>query len=428
MCDFADRVQSPFVRCPWGRWWQAIEEVFVEIFVPQGTKSKEVRCHITSHHIDFSCGDSGPTLSGKLWQHVKSDECVWSLQDRNTVLICLVKANRDPHTCLWPSLFTDAWEADSWTRDQMEQQITLERLQLDNPGMDFSDAHISGNYRDGGPRLLSYLTIYCVILLSRDDKDTLLNRHFVHGGQLPSYKPVTESCTTESDASESADLSGLETRRFYESLVSLSPVSSVSSDSNTATCMTCGSKLRIGTSYKEHLSSVGHQVAELSAQPKRPSDLMIPRSNVGYQLLERIGWSDCVSHSGMDNDKLDSLVFSPTTFDTSHAIHSVIQTGGGLGPHGQGRRHPVSTVLKRDRFGLGWTNTTKQTAKVTHFAPHDVRAVELPFRVRNAASSSRLKLDKQFQSRKLKLDKAREKRLRAQLNLSDEHFVVLHGS
>ncbi|KAF7255898.1 hypothetical protein EG68_06938 [Paragonimus skrjabini miyazakii] len=155
---------------------------------------------------------------------------------------------------------------------------------------------------------------------------------------------------------------------------------------------------------------------------------MIPRSNVGYQLLERIGWSDCVSHSDMGNDELDSLVLSSTAVDTSHAIHSVIQTGGGLGPHGQGRRHPVSTILKRDRFGLGWTDTTKQTARVTHFAPHDVRAVEVPFRVRNAASSSRLKLDKQFQSRKLKLDKARERRLRAQLNLSDEHFVVLHGS
>ncbi|KAF8562540.1 hypothetical protein P879_10670 [Paragonimus westermani] len=164
---------------------------------------------------------------------------------------------------------------------------------------------------------------------------------------------VTENRTPESGAPESVNLSGVETRSFYESLVSLSSVSPLPSDSNTATCVTCGSKLPTGTSYKEHLSSVGHQVAELSSQPKRPSDLMIPRSNVGYQLLERIGWSDCVSHSSTHNDKLDSLVLSPATLDTSHAIHSVTRTNGGLGLYGQGRRHPVSTILKRDRFGLG---------------------------------------------------------------------------
>lgn len=40
---------SGVVACmtQWGRWWQTMEEVYVEVPVPHGTTGKEVKCTIT---------------------------------------------------------------------------------------------------------------------------------------------------------------------------------------------------------------------------------------------------------------------------------------------------------------------------------------------------------------------------------------------
>lgn len=50
--------------------------------------------------------------------------------------------------------------------------------------------------------------------------------------------------------------------------------------------------------------------------------------------------------------------------------------GRGLGPEGEGRKQPVSTVLKRDQKGLGYGQM--ETAKVTHFQARDHDAVKPP--------------------------------------------------
>ena len=36
------------VSCPteWGKWWQTMEEVYVEVNLPQGTTGKQVKCII----------------------------------------------------------------------------------------------------------------------------------------------------------------------------------------------------------------------------------------------------------------------------------------------------------------------------------------------------------------------------------------------
>ena len=36
---------------PWGKWWQTLEEVHVEISVPENTKSKELLVKITTKSI-----------------------------------------------------------------------------------------------------------------------------------------------------------------------------------------------------------------------------------------------------------------------------------------------------------------------------------------------------------------------------------------
>lgn len=41
---------------PWGRWYQTLEEVFIEVRVPPGTRAKDVRCSLRSRHIALAVG------------------------------------------------------------------------------------------------------------------------------------------------------------------------------------------------------------------------------------------------------------------------------------------------------------------------------------------------------------------------------------
>lgn len=45
--------RSGLVPCatPWGRWYQTMEEVFVEVNVPQGTRARDVECSLKSRHL-----------------------------------------------------------------------------------------------------------------------------------------------------------------------------------------------------------------------------------------------------------------------------------------------------------------------------------------------------------------------------------------
>lgn len=51
MSDFDER--SGIVACDtlWGRWYQTIEDVTVEVNVPEGTRGKECMCEIKPKHL-----------------------------------------------------------------------------------------------------------------------------------------------------------------------------------------------------------------------------------------------------------------------------------------------------------------------------------------------------------------------------------------
>ena len=51
MSDFDDRSGIVPSEAPWGRWWQTMEDVTVEVVVPQGTRSKEITCTIKPCHL-----------------------------------------------------------------------------------------------------------------------------------------------------------------------------------------------------------------------------------------------------------------------------------------------------------------------------------------------------------------------------------------
>ena len=41
-------------KTPWGNWAQTIDEVFIEVDVPKGTKGREISCDIKPKSIKFS--------------------------------------------------------------------------------------------------------------------------------------------------------------------------------------------------------------------------------------------------------------------------------------------------------------------------------------------------------------------------------------
>ena len=124
-------------------------------------------------------------------------------------------------------------------------------------------------------------------------------------------------------------------------------------------------------SKRKHNTSTVH-LFNLKIIPKE-QDYILPESNTGFQLMLKGGW---------DQDK-------------------------GLGSSGQGRKHPVKTVLKRDRLGLGSKAQTQ--AKVTHFGPKDKTAVKAPSGRRCMKPST---LSKRKQSKLQQKEKAKEKAFR----------------
>lgn len=103
-------------------------------------------------------------------------------------------------------------------------------------------------------------------------------------------------------------------------------------------CDVC--RTECSSSPSAHLSSTLHQFS-LRHPPPTPH-YCLPPSSTSYRMMVRCGW----------------------------------KPGAGLGPEAEGRKQPVSTVLKRDQKGLGYG--PEKRARVTHFQARDQDAVKLP--------------------------------------------------
>lgn len=51
MSNFDEKSGLVYCKTPWGQWAQTIEEVFVEVNVPEGTRSRDVKCDIKAQSI-----------------------------------------------------------------------------------------------------------------------------------------------------------------------------------------------------------------------------------------------------------------------------------------------------------------------------------------------------------------------------------------
>lgn len=50
--------RSGVVPCvtPWGQWYQTLEEVFIEVQVPPGTRAQDIQCRLQSRHVALAVG------------------------------------------------------------------------------------------------------------------------------------------------------------------------------------------------------------------------------------------------------------------------------------------------------------------------------------------------------------------------------------
>jgi len=51
MANFDERSGIVSCKTEWGIWWQTIDEIFIEINTPVGTKAKEIKCQIKTKQI-----------------------------------------------------------------------------------------------------------------------------------------------------------------------------------------------------------------------------------------------------------------------------------------------------------------------------------------------------------------------------------------
>ncbi|KAL6223208.1 hypothetical protein ACLB2K_006597 [Fragaria x ananassa] len=80
---------------------QSLQEVDIVIPVPAGTKSRDVVYEAKAKHLRFGLkGQPTPIIDGDLFQSIKPDECLWSIEDQSAVSILLTKQNQ-----------TDWWKA-----------------------------------------------------------------------------------------------------------------------------------------------------------------------------------------------------------------------------------------------------------------------------------------------------------------------------
>ncbi|GLG93194.1 hypothetical protein R5R35_012720 [Gryllus longicercus] len=140
--------KSGIVACPtpWGRWWQTVHEVHLEVNLPEGTKAKQVHVEVKPAHLIIRVVGKD-VISGKLFNVVHADETVWTIEDGRVLSIVLGKATPAHSEEIWEALLADGQFApDPLTVHNMRKKMDLEKFQIENPGFDFSRAKLSKCY------------------------------------------------------------------------------------------------------------------------------------------------------------------------------------------------------------------------------------------------------------------------------------------
>lgn len=145
MSHFEERSGVVACETDWGRWYQTLEDVNIEINLVPGTKGRDIKVDISNRRIKCQV-KALELLKGRLFDCVIQDESTWTIEDQKLLRILLVKSRKSEY---WSSLLEDGqFQPDPNTLLQMRQKIDLERFQIEHPGLDFSDAKLDKQYTD----------------------------------------------------------------------------------------------------------------------------------------------------------------------------------------------------------------------------------------------------------------------------------------
>ncbi|CAL9201147.1 unnamed protein product [Musa hybrid cultivar] len=75
-------------------WTQTLQEVTVNIPVPQGTRSRFVTCEIKKTHLKVGLKGQPLIIDGDFYQSVKTEDCFWNIEDGNFISLLLTKQNK----------------------------------------------------------------------------------------------------------------------------------------------------------------------------------------------------------------------------------------------------------------------------------------------------------------------------------------------
>ncbi|OMO93439.1 HSP20-like chaperone [Corchorus olitorius] len=153
-------------------WGQSLQEVTINIPVPQGTKSRDVLCEIKMKSLKVGLKGQNPIIEGELFESVKPNDSYWVIEDQKVISVLLTKCDK---TTWWKSLVKGGPEIDTQkaepetsklsdldgetrsavekmmfdqrqkqmglpTSQEIENQEMMKKFMAQNPNFDFSNA------------------------------------------------------------------------------------------------------------------------------------------------------------------------------------------------------------------------------------------------------------------------------------------------
>lgn len=108
-------------------WSQTVQEVEVQIPIPEGTKSNQLDVKIKQKHLSVAFKGKAPFIEGELCEKVKCEDSFWSIEERKFLNLHLCKA----YEAIWKCVVLGDKEIDPKTVDNSKR---IEEFDLETQG------------------------------------------------------------------------------------------------------------------------------------------------------------------------------------------------------------------------------------------------------------------------------------------------------